>query len=267
VPEALAFDEAVAAHFQPGVDRWGEGQLRASDRALAGLPDFAAARFAAAMVLTARQAFGPALMAASAGAAAQSRQSAGAHPPFPAIGLHWLRGLLLLRERQIGLAIESFAREMDELPDGEVFAREIRVNAQIAAGFAHVAAQDAAGAVDVFRMALETRLRNGRALIGLYTALQTTSLAREAQLLLPQVDQAVAELTAAEKHGDAALLDAATRAVRGDLDGAATRLEDLLEHAPAGQVGWQIPIDPALTPLRAHQKFPRILKLLASRAK
>ncbi len=262
----LAFDDAVAAYFQPGIVSWGEGQLRACDRALAGLPDFAAARFAAAMVFTARQAFVPALAAASAGAASQSRHTTGDIAPFPSIGLHWLRGLLLLRERQVGLAIESFAREMDELPESIAYGDEIRVNAQIAAGFAHVAASDAAGAVDVFRMALATPPRSGRALIGLFTALQQTSLAREARTLLPQVDVVVAELSSAERDGEAALLAAAAQIVRGDLDRAALMLEELLEHSPAGHVGWQIPIDPALAPLRAHARYPRIMGLLAERA-
>jgi tetratricopeptide (TPR) repeat protein len=262
----LAFDDAVAAYFQPGVVRWGEEQLRACDRALAGLPNFAAARFAAAMVFTARQAFAPALAAASAGAASQSRQATDDSVPFPSIGLHWLRGLLLLRERQVGLAIESFAREMDELPETIAYADEIRVHAQVAAGFAHVAANDAAGAVDVFRMALATPPRNGRALVGLYAALQQTSLAREARTLLPQVDAVVAELSSTRRDGEAALLGAAAQVVRGDLDGAARMLEELLELSPAGHVGWQIPIDPALAPLRSHPRYPRIMGLLAERA-
>ena len=262
----LPFDDAVAAYFQPGIVTWGEGQLRACDRALAGLPDFAAARFAAAMVFTARQAFAPALAAASAGAASQSRHATSDTTPFPSIGLHWLRGLLLLRERQVGLAIESFAREMDELPDTIAYADEIRVNAQVAAGFAHVAASDAAGAVDVFRMALATPPRSGRALIGLFAALQPTSLAREARTLLPQVDAVITELSSAGRDGEAAMLSAAVHVVRGDLDAAAAVLEQLLQNSPAGHVGWQIPIDPALAPLRAHARYPRIMELLAERA-
>ena len=136
----------------------------------------------------------------------------------------------------------------------------------MAAGFAHLAAHDATGAVDVFRMALETLPRNGSALIGLYTALQSTSLAREAELLLPQVDHAVAELTAGQRHGDAAMISAAAYAARGDLNAAFTVLERLLAAPPRNHEGWQIPIDPTLAPLRSHARFPQILKLLAARA-
>jgi tetratricopeptide (TPR) repeat protein len=263
---ALAFDDAVAAFFQPEVKKWGEGQLRASDRALATSPDFPAARFAAAMVFTARQRFSAAIVAASAGAAAQSRQTTPDGAPFPSIGLHWLRGLLLLREQQIGLAVESFAREIDELRDAHVYAGEFRVNAQVAAGFAHLAARDATGAVDVFRMALEGVPRNARALVGLYTALQTTSLAAEAHLLLPQIHQIASELATARRTGESALIRAAAQALQGRLDEGCATLEQLLEEAPPGHAGWQIPIDPALTPLRGHERFPRVLSLLAARA-
>jgi tetratricopeptide (TPR) repeat protein len=218
------------------------------------------------MVFTARQAFGPALMAASAGAAAQSRQLAHESSPFPAVGLHWLRGLLLLRERQVGLAIESFAREMDELPAAQIYAGEFRVNAQVAAGFAHLAAEDATGAIDAFRMALETLPRHGRALIGLYSALRMTTLSREAQWLLPQIDQTVGELAAGHRMAEAALVRAAAEVSRGETEAACSTLEQLLESAPPGQAGWQIPIDPALAPLRSHPNYPRLVALLAARA-
>ena len=253
-------------HFRLCLASWGEERLRACDRTLSLLPDFAPARFAAAMVFIARQAFGPALSAATAGASAQSRQLVHEQSPFPAIGLHWLRGLLLLRERQIGLAIESFAREMDELRDSQIYAGEFRVNAQVAAGFAHLAAADATGAIDAFRIALETLPRNGRALVGLYTAVAQTSLAREARLLEPQIQQTIGELQQGERPIEAAIITAAALGSRGQLDVACQTLERLLESAPAGQAGWQIPIDPALAPLRAHPQFLRITAQLAARA-
>jgi DNA-binding winged helix-turn-helix (wHTH) protein len=254
-------------HFRLSLASWGEERLRACDRTLSLLPDFAPARFATAMVFTARQAFAPALLAASAGAAAQSRQLTHEASPFPAVGLHWLRGLLLLRERQVGLAIESFAREMDELREAQIYAGEFRVNAQVAAGFAHLAANDATGAIDAFRMALETLPRNGRALIGLHSALRLTSLAREADLLLPQILETIAELGEGQRLIEAAIVQAAAEASRGAADAACATLERLLESAPPGQAGWQIPIEPALTPLHSHPHYPRIVALLAARAR
>ena len=253
-------------HFRLGLASWGEERLRACDRTLSLMPDFAPAQFAAAMVFIARQAFGPALAAATAGAAAQSRQLVHEASPFPAIGLHWLRGLLLLRERQVGLAIESFAREMDELREAQIYAGEFRVNAQVAAGFAHLTASDATGAIDAFRVALETLPRNGRALVGLYAAFRRTSLASEAGSLLPQIDGIIDELRVGQRLVEAAIIRAAAEASQGNLDAGCAILEQLLESAPPGQTGWQIPVEPALAPLRAHPQFPKITALLAARA-
>jgi tetratricopeptide (TPR) repeat protein len=263
---AVPFDDAVTAYFQDGVTAWGEGQLRACDRALSHLPDFAAARFAAAMVFTARQAFASAFAAASAGAAAQSRHGDAKQAPFPAIGLHWLRGLLLLRERQVGLAIESFAREMDELQDDEGYAGEFRVQSQVAAGYAHLAANDASGAVDAFRVALETLPRNGRALVGLYMAVKRTSLASEAEALVPEIEHAIRDLRRSNRDGEAAVVAAAACGARGQLDKGCELLEQLLAAEPAGHAGWQIPIDPSLAPLRGHPRFAGVLARLAARA-
>lgn len=266
MPAVLALDEAISAHFQSGAIRWGGASLGACNQALRHEPEFAAARFAAAMVFTARQAFGPALAAATAGAAAQSRHLGQEPGPFPAIGLHWLRGLLLLHERQVGLAIEAFAREIDELQEAQAYAREVRVHAQVAAGFAHLAARDATGAVDVFRMSLETVPWSGRALVGLYMAFQQTSLARDARSLLAQLDQTVVELSRTDHSGEAALIAAATEGARGNLDAGCAMLERMLLEAPPGHAGWLIPIDPALAPLRAHTRFAQVLALLAARA-
>lgn len=253
-------------HFRLAIATWGEERLRAVDRTLALLPDFAPARFLAAMVFIARQAFAPALEAASAGAAAQARQTAHDESPFPAIGLQWLHGLLLLRSGLIGPAITAFAGEIDGAQDARIYGGEFRVNAQVAAGFAHLAARDPAGATDAFRSALETLPRNGRALIGLYQALSQTSLASEAPQLLPQIDRSISELTAGGRTAEAALINAALCAARGDAEGACGTLQRLLDAAPPGQIGWSIAVDPALASLRSHPEFEAILARLAARA-
>ena len=252
--------------FRLSVATWGEERLRACDRTLALLPDFAPTRFSAAMVFVARQAFGRALSAADEGAAAQSRQTAHKGAPFPAVGLHWLRGLLLLRDGRMGLAIQSFSREINELRAQQIYASEFRANAQVAAGFAYLAAGDPAGAVNAFRLALETLPRQGRALIGLHEALCQMARAPAAEPLLAQVDDAVEELAMSQRLSEAALVKAAAEAARGDRDAACTTLQNLLEHAPPGHAGWLIPIDPAFAALRRHPHYAQLMALLAVRA-
>ena len=145
--------------------------------------------------------------------------------------------------------LPSFSHEIDRSHDGQIYAREFRVNAQVAAGFAHLAVHDAAGAADAFRSALETLPRNGRALIGLYLALKQTSFAVERRLLLSRVDATVSELASGGRLGEAALVAAASQVARGDVESACATLQRLLDAAPPGQAGWIIPIDPALAPL------------------
>jgi DNA-binding winged helix-turn-helix (wHTH) protein len=251
-------------HFRLSVATWGEERLRACGRTLALLLDFAPARFAAAMVFVARQAFGPALDEAEAGANAQSRQTAYEGATFPAVGLHWLRGLLLLRAGQTSAALRSFIYELDELREHQIYAAEFRVNAEVAAGFAHLAA--GAPAVDAFRRALAAHPGNGRALIGLYHAFEQQQLTTDAQRIAAETDRVVERLTAAQRLGEAALIRAAAEAARREYDQACTTLVALLTQAPAGHVGWLIPIDPAFTALCSHPRYREILALLSTRA-
>ena len=252
--------------FRLGIATWGEERLRAVDRTLVLLPEFAPARFLEVMVFVARQALQPALDAAFAGAAAQSRQRPGDGTMFPAVGLHWLHGLLLLRSNQRGAALHALTREIDAGTDARIYGAEFRVNALVAAGFAHLDADDATGAIEAFRWALDRYPRNGRALVGLSRALAKTSAADEGRTLRSRIDASVEELRRGGRAGEAALVHAAACAARGELDFGCAVLQQLLDAAPPGQTGWLIPIDPALAPLRAHPSFSDLLTRLAARA-
>ena len=253
-------------HFRLSMATWGEERLSAVDRTLNFLPDFAPARFVAAMVFIARHALGPAEETAAKAASAQTAAGQSDGSLFPAVGAHWLHGLLLLRRGQIGSAIQSFAREIDESRESRVYCREFRVNAQVAAGFAHLAANDPGGATEAFRAALELFPHNGRALLGLSKAFASTSLAEEAPSLMRKVDAAVVELAQGGRLAEAALIRAAADATRGNGEAALATLEQLLDQAPPGQTGWIIVVDPALQDLRPHPGFERLLARLAARA-
>ena len=185
------------------------------------------------MVFVARPAFDPALDAAELGAAAQARQLVHEGAPFPAIGMHWLRGLLLLRAGRVGQAIQLSHAKSTKSVKRRMYASEFRVNAQVAAGFAHLIVDDVAGAVDAFRLALASLPMHGRALIGLYQALQSTSLATEAERLWPKIDAAIEELTRGKRLGEAAVVRAGALAARGDVDGACLTVQRLSSRRPA----------------------------------
>jgi tetratricopeptide (TPR) repeat protein len=250
--------------FRLAIASWGEERLTAVDRTLSLMPDFAPARFVAGMVFIARQAFPTAAEIVAKGAASQSRQAADS--PFPAFGLHWLSGLLHLRNGAVGSALTAFAKEIDDARENSVYFREFRVNALIGAGYAHLAANDAAGAAEAFRSALEALPANGRALLGLQQSLSKTGFADEAMVLIPRVRHAIAELSAGGRAAEAALIGASLDIARGNREAAIQILEQLLDLSPAGQAGWMIPIDPALAALRDHSGFDRLLTRVAARA-
>jgi DNA-binding winged helix-turn-helix (wHTH) protein len=253
-------------HFRLAIATWGEERLRAVDRTLALYPDFAPAHFLASMVFIARHAMTQAEQTAAKASAAQTATTGVEGVQFPSVGAHWLHGLLLLRRNAIGPAILSFVREIDESRESRVYGREFRLNAQVGAGFAHLAASDAAGAVEAFRAALELVPENGRALIGLHGALSHTVLAAEAAPLLDKAERAVVDLMRGGRPAEAAMIKAALECRRGNLDAAMTVLDALLEKAPPGQTGWNVVVDPALAPLWTHQGFERLMARLAARA-
>jgi DNA-binding winged helix-turn-helix (wHTH) protein len=252
--------------FRLAMTSWGEERLTAVDRTLSLLPDFAPARFVASMVFIARQAFRAAEDVVAKGAMSQSRQAGTADSLFPAFGLHWLNGLLLLRARAVGGALVSFAKELDEARETHVYFREFRVNALLGAGYAHLAIDDATGAAEAFRAALELLPANGRALLGLEQAFSKTGFAGESALLLPRIESAIEELTRGGRRTEAAFITAANLTARSQHTQAIQILEHLLDRAPAGHTGWLIPIDPSLAPLRDHAAFERVLARLATRA-
>jgi tetratricopeptide (TPR) repeat protein len=248
------------------VATWGEERLRAVDRTLSLLPEFAQARFLAAMVFIARQAFAKAEELVERGAARQTQESATRDALFPSFGLHWLHGLVLLHRGAIGEAMRAFAREIDTGRQSSVYYHEFHVNAVIASGFAHLAADDADGALRAFRAALELQPTNGRALVGLKRALVHIDAPNEAGKVLQRVEEAAAQLVKGGRLAEAALVRAATQSGSGQHDAAIATLEALLDQAPPGQVGWQIPIDPAFAALRQHPAFGRVLTRIATRA-
>jgi hypothetical protein len=81
-----------------------------------------------------------------------------------------------------------------------------------------------------------------------------------------EVDKAIAELTASERHAEAALVRAGALIVNGELDQAVATLDRLLTSAPAGPAGWIIPIDPMLSALDKTPGKTALFAKLAARA-
>ncbi len=108
---AVAVEPSNWRHlFRLGHASWGDERLRAARQTLALYPDFAFAHFQTAMVHVARGRVRDAEAVLRQGAAVQDRQI-GRGGRYPALGLHWLLGLVRLAQDDIEEAIAEFDRE------------------------------------------------------------------------------------------------------------------------------------------------------------
>jgi DNA-binding winged helix-turn-helix (wHTH) protein/methylmalonyl-CoA mutase cobalamin-binding subunit len=237
-------------HYRLAYGTWGEERLRAVDRTLALMPGFAPARMLACMVFVARGTMDRADREASIGAETQ-RQNQSDHTPLPAVGFHWLRGLILATKGDRAAALTCFEEEI-AAASSHVYGREFAVNAQVAIGFTRLADGDGDAAANAFTAAMT----HPKSRVGM------CALTRDREA----VETAIAELTASGRFAEAALVRAGSHIVNGDIGEALATLDGLLTSAPAGPAGWIIPIDPMLSAIREHPAKQALFTRLAARA-
>ena len=237
-------------HYRLAYGSWGEERLRAVDRTLAIMPTFAPARMLASMVFVARGTIDRAERETAIGAETQ-RHNQSAHTPLPAVGFHWLRGMILASKGDRAGALACFDEEIAAAAD-HVYGREFAINAHVAGGFTKLASGDRAGAADAFRLAA------------------THPKSRVGMLAIDgdphAVNTAIAELTASGRHAEAALVAAGAQIAGGRIDEAVASLDRLLASAPPGPAGWIIPIDPMLAALHGNAGKSALFSKLAARA-
>ena len=244
---------------------WGEERLRAVDKTLTLKPGFAPARMLSAMVFIARGALDRAEREATLGADAQ-RQHRHDHTPLPAVGLHWLRGLVLGAKGDLPAALASFEEEIAMGTSGHVYAREFAVNARVAAGFTHLTLNDTPPAAAAFRQALAEAPGHPRATLGLHAVAARSGDRAGADATKAALEHAIGELGLGERHSEAALVQAGRWIVRGQTAEAMDILDRLLTDAPPGPAGWIVPVDPMLAALRFAPGRATLLARLAARA-
>ena len=244
---------------------WGEERLRAVDRTLKLMPGFAPVRMLSAMVFIARGALDRAEHETTIGADLQ-RQHRDDGTPLPAIGFHWLQGLVLAARGETAAALASFDEEIPTGDTGHIYAREFAQNALVAAGFTRLGMNDVVSAASSFNQALAEAQGHPRATLGLYAVAMrgTDPAGREAAKAA--TDHAVAELIRGERHAEASLVSAGSHIVRGQNDEALAVLDRMLTDTPAGPAGWIIPVDPMLEAIRQMPGYTGLLSKLAARA-
>src|SRR5262249_61715635 len=119
--------------FRLGHATWGDDRLRAGEATLALYPDFAFAYFQSAMVHVARGDLMEAEGVLRHGAAIQDRQI-GRGERYPALGLHWLLGLVRLAQDDVKDAIAEFDRESELARPYRLYGREYSMHAALARG-------------------------------------------------------------------------------------------------------------------------------------
>jgi len=252
-------------HYRLAYGAWGEERLRAVDRTLALMPGFAPARMLACMVFVARGTIDRADREASIGVEAQ-RQNLSDHTPLPAVGFHWLRGMILAAKGDRAAALACFAEEIDAGQSGHVYAREFVVNARVAAGFTRFEQRDLEGASALFAAALADAPGHPKAAVGMYAIAAGSNDQHAIDRCRQDTVAAIHELRRSERHTESALVSAGAQIVQGRTSEAAAALDVLLASSPAGPAGWIIPIDPMLAAIREDPAKQALFARLAARA-
>lgn len=242
--------------FRLGHATWGDERLRAGAATLALYPDFAFSYFQTAMVHVARGHLTGAEHVLQHGTAVQDRQIARGER-YPALGLHWLLGLVRLAQDDVVEALDEFEREDALAEPHRLYGREYAMYARIGRGAALVRAGRRDEAAQAFRDALTLYPDHPLALIG--DAVATGGSFARAEAV-------IAGMTAT-KPVQAGIARAALRATQGDAVDAAAALDGVLTAAPPGFAGWQVPVLPMFREVAETTVIRAVLDRLAERAR
>ena len=262
---AVALEPGNWRHlFRLGHASWGEERLRAGAATLALYPDFAFAFFQSAMVHVARGRLAEAERVLRHGAAVQDRQIARGER-YPALGLHWLLGLVRLREGDIADALHEFAREEELAQPERLYGREFAMHARLSRGCAHLEAARPDAAIDEFRAALALYPDQPQSEIGLARAYGALGRRDSARVSLDRAQGIVGALDRA-KPIEAAMVRAQIHAVQGNVAALSETLGRMLDDAPPGFAGWTIPVEPHFNQTVDDKELTKIATRLAARA-
>ena len=184
---------------------------------------------------------------------------------YPALGLHWLLGLVRLAQHAPEDAVQEFDRELADADESRLYRREYAVEAHCGRGSALLDMQRTEQAIHAFRQALEIDADHVPARLALGRVPGGNAEHPAADPELARVDE-ILSVMASTRPIDAALMRARALVALSRPDEAVQQLEQLLTDAPAGFAGWVIPIDPLFRPLLGHKPFARVLARLAKRA-
>jgi DNA-binding winged helix-turn-helix (wHTH) protein len=251
-------------HFRLGHAAWGRERLDALARCLQLYPAFPFAYFQMAMVHVARQALDKARRVLEEGIALQERLGSG-RSRFPANGLQWMLGSILLARGDAAGARAAFEREGKGDPH-TLYAREYAVAALNGQGWVLLDAGEPARAEAAFRASLQAHPEQVRPHLGLALVAQRRRQQAAADDARAAARHAIEELRHGGRSVEASLMAAAENTVEERHQHAVDALESLLLQTEHGHAGWIVPIEPLFRPLRGSKRFNDVLRRLAERA-
>jgi DNA-binding winged helix-turn-helix (wHTH) protein/Tfp pilus assembly protein PilF len=229
---AVALDPANWRNFfRLGHASWGDERLRAAANTLALYPDFAFAHFQTAMVHVARGSLREAETVLRQGAAVQDRQISRGER-YPALGLHWLLGLVRLAQDDIDEALREFQRERDLAKPHRLYGREYEMNAVYARGTCMLRLGRHDEALDCFQGALALYPDHAQSALGMVLALRAAGSGRRAEATMARVRAILSALTATRPI-EAAMVRGQLLATEGKPESVSV-LFTLLRDAPPG---------------------------------
>src|SRR5262245_27833600 len=262
---AVALEPTNWRHFfRLGHASWGDERIRAATNTLALYPDFAFAHFQMAMVHVARGHLQQAETVLRQGAAVQDRQVARGDR-YPALGLHWLLGLVRLAQGDVDEAIHELSREEQRAGPHRLYGREYEMSAHHGRGACLLHIDRHLEAIDCFERALQLYPEHAQSHIGLLLALRATRQVTRAESVAEALAAILARLADA-RPVEASLVASQMMATEGRSEDACDVLCTLLESAAPGFAAWTVPIEPFLGQLHGTRAFTAALRRLADRA-
>jgi DNA-binding winged helix-turn-helix (wHTH) protein/tetratricopeptide (TPR) repeat protein len=261
---AVAIDPSNWRHwFRLGHASWGEARLKAAANTLRLYPDFAFGHFQVAMVHVARGELAAAETVLRQGAAVQDRQIARGGR-YPALGLHWLLGMVRLALGDPEEALTELRREEELAEPHRLYGREYAMSARFGCGMAHWAAGRASQAIERLRAALELYPDHAPANLAIALIRRKARDRDDSEVAAARKALEILERTRPVEAGS---VRAVLTALGGDGAKAAGGLSATLDAAPAGFAGWTWPIDPLLRQVIENGPLTSALGRLADRAR
>jgi DNA-binding winged helix-turn-helix (wHTH) protein/Tfp pilus assembly protein PilF len=274
------FDEARAAarravalepenwrhHYRLGHAEWGNTRLRALGRTLELYPRFGFASLEMAFVHVARGDLAAAERVVRIGLEGQRRfESTTAR--FPALGFHWLLGLLLAAREDNDAADAGFDQEIAQANPNRLYGPEYAAAALVGRGHTALARGMHQSAVQTFERAFTFVTDLPQAHLGLAVAFGKIRNDAAAATARQAARHGIAILRSTDRPVEAALLEACDLASDARPDAALQKLGEICDAHPPGFPGWTVPVEPLLRPLHGSRGFAEILEKLARRAR